>query len=369
VIFASLFSGFSLADIGAMLAGCELAWGIEIDPAIAEISRQLGHQIFCRSVTEIDFRKLQKPDILWASPPCTNFSIAKEDAQESEGDIELAKAIIRAIITLEPRYFILENVEAYKRSKSLKLIEDALYAHGYWIDRQVLNAADFGVPQTRRRLILRAVKGAFIQPMPQAQKWIGWHQAIEDLLPNLPETKLADWQVTRLNAAFEKEQNLENRQFVIEKSGAILVPGSNATSFTFRHQNEPSATISDTQRVGNRPKAVLICEKPVTVTRALLIQSKNANQEYGSGFRESGEPATTVITDGKPSHQPKALLIPALNSARVVQISSRCLARFQTLPDWYNLPAKNNLACKGIGNGVPCSFAKAIVQSLIGENS
>jgi site-specific DNA-cytosine methylase len=181
--------------------------------------------------------------------------------------------------------------------------------------------------------------------------------------------KAADWQVTRLNAAFEKEQNLENRQFVIEKSGAILVPGSNATSFTFRHQNEPSATISDTQRVGNRPKAVLICEKPVTVTRALLIQSKNANQEYGAAFGRAENLRQRSLRMENPVINQRALLIPALNSARVVQISSRCLARFQTLPDWYNLPAKNNLACKGIGNGVPCSFAKAIVQSLIGENS
>ena len=44
--FASLFSGFGLADIGALQAGCELAWGVELDPQVAEVSRQLGHTIY-----------------------------------------------------------------------------------------------------------------------------------------------------------------------------------------------------------------------------------------------------------------------------------------------------------------------------------
>jgi site-specific DNA-cytosine methylase len=189
--------------------------------------------------------------------------------------------------------------------------------------------------------------------MPQAQEWVGWYRAIEDLLPSLPETKLAQWQVSRLGTAFEKEQARE---------GGLWAESA--------------------------------------IYRALLIESKNANQQYGDGLREYCEPAMTVNTDGKPSHQPKALLIDVANtirdctvreenkpsftvtaekmrrpastpkvileSAKVLQMSSRCLARFQTLPDWYELPTKNNLACKGIGNGVPCKFAETIVRSLIG---
>jgi site-specific DNA-cytosine methylase len=450
-----------LADIGAKLAGCELAWGIELDEAIAEISRQLGHRVLCQSVTKTDFSKLERPDILWASPPCTNFSVAKEDAKEGAIDIELATAVVNAIATLQPKYFILENVEAYKRSKSLKMIEDKLYSLGYWIDRQVFNSADFGVPQTRRRLILRAVRHGFVPSMPSAQKWVGWYEAIEDLLPGLPETKLAQWQIDRLGAAFEKGQNIDGDlwlggsncsesflQFAIgnrptipgirtkeqpvptvpadastnSKARAILVPGGNASSFPVRADYQPAATVGDTQRTGNRPKAVLVCgignrgesvstregeEPALTVTsshqalRAMLIQSKNPNQEYGNGARTDTEPAQTVITDGKPSHQPKAVLIDVgniirdctvrqmdepsftitaekmrrpistpkaiLESARIVQMSSRCLARFQTLPDWYELPAKNALACKGIGNGVPCKLSEQIVRSLIGS--
>jgi DNA-cytosine methyltransferase len=461
MIFASLFSGFGLADIGAKLAGCELAWGIELDEAIAEISRQLGHRVLCQSVTETDFSKLEKPDILWVSPPCPNFSVAKQGAKETALDIELANAVVNAISILEPKYFILENVEAYKRSKSLRIIEDKLYSLGYWIDRQVFNSADFGVPQTRRRLIVRAVRHGFVPQMPQAQSWLGWYQAIEDLLPDLPETTLAKWQRDRLGAAFEKGQDIDGDlwiggsncsesflQFAIDnrptipgirkrgqplptipadvatnsKARAILVPGGNASSFPIRADHQPAATVGDTHRTGNRPKAVLVCgignrgeflstrqdeEPALTVTgghqalRAMLIQSKNPNQEYGNGIREGGEPAQTVITDGKPSHQSKAILIdvgntirdctvremdepsftitaekmrrPAstpkaiLESARIVQMSSRCLARFQTLPDWYELPVKNALACKGIGNGVPCNMSEQIVRSLIGS--
>lgn len=350
MIFASLFSGFGLADIGAKMAGCKLAWGIEIDPAIAEVSRQLGHQVLCQCVTDIIFRGLEKPDILWASPPCINFSAAKNKAKETKSDLYLAYGIVDAIKALQPQYFVLENVEAYKRSKSLKTIEDTLYSLGYWIDRQVLNSADFGVPQTRRRLIVRAVRGAFIQSLPPAQAWLGWYQAVEDLLPSLPETKLAQWQLDRLSAAAEKGQDIDGDlwigggncsesflQFAIDnrptipgirtrkqplptvpadpatngKARAILVPGGNATSFPVRQGHKPAPTVGDTERTGNRPKAIL-------------------------------------------------------ESARIVQMTPRCLARFQTLPDWYELPEKTALSCKGIGNGVPCKMSEQIVRSLIG---
>lgn len=201
VTFASLFTGFGLADVGAGMAGCELAWGVEIDPLIGAVTEaNLGHRdkIHFRSVTDMNWAKLERPDILWASPPCPNFSVAKAGAKETAQDKALAQAIVEAIKVLQPHVLILENVEGYKRSKSLEFIEGALFALGYWCDRQIINAADFGVPQTRKRLILRAVKGGFVPSLPPALPWVGWYEAIEDLIPDLPETKLANWQLERM---------------------------------------------------------------------------------------------------------------------------------------------------------------------------
>ena len=110
--FASLFTGFGLADIGAMQADLEPIWGVEIDPAIAEIAQSnLNHDIRVQSVLDCNPYHFEKPDVLWVSPPCTNFSVAKTDGKETELDRQLAIKIVDFLKVLKPQTFILENVE------------------------------------------------------------------------------------------------------------------------------------------------------------------------------------------------------------------------------------------------------------------
>ena len=49
---------------------------------------------------------------------------------------------------------------------------------------------------------------------------------------------------------------------------------------------------------------------------------------------------------------------------RVLMADRRCMARWQTMPDSYELPANNELSGKIIGNGVPCEFARRLANSL-----
>lgn len=339
MIFASLFSGFGLADIGAMQAGIELAWGIELDPQIADVSRQLGHTIYNESVTEIDFCKLEKPDILWASPECQRFSSANKKRGETPKDIELAKAVAKAIRTFEPKYFFLENVEDYKRSiVSLPLIENTLYELGYMCDRQIVDAANFGVPQNRRRLILRAIKGQFVPPLPLPVKWVGWYEAIADLIPGLPEVELAPWQVKAMEAS-------DAPQFF----KALLVPGGNISNP--RKESQPSHSVVSSD--GNIPKAI-------------LIEGAGARSDRNINLRTHLEPSWTLRSSIGANGTVKRLANAVVGEpCRTVALTPRALARFQTLPDWYELPSKTSLAVKGIGNGVPCLLAKTVIESCL----
>jgi len=74
-------------------------------------------------------------------------------------------------------------------------------------------------------------------------------------------------------------------------------------------------------------------------------------------LRQWSEQAQTI---GANEHGSKALLSPG-----VVSITARCLARFQSVPDWYELPAKRTLAARVIGNMVPPKVMQRIAEGML----
>jgi DNA (cytosine-5)-methyltransferase 1 len=340
--FASLFTGGGLADVGAIAAGLEPVWGVEIQPEIAEVARHnLKHKVRVADLLDCDPSQFERTDVLWASPPCPNFSIAKQGAKETALDRAIASKVAEFITVLQPDSFVLENVEAYKSSSSLREIENTLYTLGYWISRRVLNAADFGVPQTRRRLILRAVKGGMPLELGRAAKWKSWYSAIEDLLPDLPESKLAEWQINSL--PFD----------------TLLISGTERRSPKALLINRSQTERRDYWRDSDRPAYTVCAESSAGRSRALLIDG--IANGYGKTVTcvDADRPSFTVKTSAS-----KHCIRAVLDSARVVKINARALGRFQSLPDWYELPSKEALACRIIGNGVPCDFSEGILLSV-----
>lgn len=162
--FASLFTGFGLADVGVKQAGFTPIWGIENDPQIHEWGNaMLGGHVECADVLQCKPAKYERPDLLHASPPCPNFSQAKQGAKETPHDLALAQAVADFIGALLPQSFTLENVFQYMYSESFKLITKKLEALGYFWFADIINAADYGVPQTRKRLKLARVHRGRLQ--------------------------------------------------------------------------------------------------------------------------------------------------------------------------------------------------------------
>lgn len=372
----TLFSGFGLADSGLKAAGYTIVRAVEYDAAIAGVyAANHGDHIITADVRDLAFDGW-RADHLHASPPCPNFSVAKSGGEETPEDTAMAEAVCRALRAIRPRTFTLENVRGYANSDSIKHIGQTLMELDYCVEQYVLNSADFGVPQTRERLFLRARAGGFMQslpPLPPKQAWHGWYEAIEDLLPTLPESQFAPWQLKRLPEELKESAMLWNMDQTMRET-------------TIRTKDQPVPTV-DTgmmRRPSSIPVAFIVDgklndrntslttrdghERFMTVTtshnnrdvKAWLVESKNANQQYGDGMRRDDEPDTTVVTDGKPSHQSRAWL----SQGRVVAMTPRALARFMGVPDGYTLPSKQSLACKGLGNGVCPPVMTALVEGL-----
>jgi DNA (cytosine-5)-methyltransferase 1 len=424
--FASLFSGGGGADVGAIQAGLKPIWGIEYNVRIAEYySLNIGTHCTVAKVQDVSPHNFQTVDWLHASPVCKNFSTAKTDSEETDEDMAAAKATANFIRVLMPKVFSFENVYAYRNSRSFAIVLAELKRLGYRWQFEHVCAADYGVPQTRMRLILIATRkdlpryqwpsethhdGSGYQTLwGEVKPWIGWYSAIEDLIPTLPESKFADWQLKRLpetitnlmldgkNAGQEWGKLYRDGQEPIvtltagSRMKAFLIPGDNASNETVRFEDEPMATVrtrstgqcparafivgqdyGSPNTVENRELSIREMNEPIFAvkasvsnslnTRAFVLDGQSAFDGEGLTCRQSEERFFTLSASmGKrPSRA-------WLSQGRVVQMTPRALARFQSFPDWYQLPEKNALACEIVGNAVPCLMFQRFVEQAISQ--
>lgn len=109
----------------------------------------------CESLDPRRVRREAGPiDLLIASPECTSHSCAKGGAERSESSRRTANQVIRFARVLKPRWIVVENVVHMQSWSGYLRWYQRLRSLRYKIRIQPLNSADFGVPQSRRRLFI-----------------------------------------------------------------------------------------------------------------------------------------------------------------------------------------------------------------------
>lgn len=178
-IAVSLFSGAGGLDLGAERAGYEVRAAVEWDDdAAATMEKNFPHlaapvirgdilkTTTRRILQAAGLRQGERPDLLIGGPPCTPFSKSgfwlewKRDGLDP--DASLLQEYTRVLAEAKPHRFVLENVYAltYNNKASKPAFERLLReidSAGYHCDAKVLNAADYGVPQSRPRLFIIGV--------------------------------------------------------------------------------------------------------------------------------------------------------------------------------------------------------------------
>jgi site-specific DNA-cytosine methylase len=95
--------------------------------------------------------------------------------------------------------------------------------------------------------------------------------------------------------------------------------------------------------------------------RAFIVDCQNGHNGEGLTIRNANEPIFTLTSSMGVKRPTRA----AIEHGRVVAMTPRCLARFQSFPDSYELPESKALAAKGIGNAVPPLMMQRIYEGLI----
>lgn len=161
----SLFSGGGGLDIGFKNAGYDIVWANDINQdAVNTYKKNIGDEITCADLYELDEKLIPQCDVVIGGPPCQSFSLAgNRHSDDKRG--RLVWRYIDIIKELQPKAFLFENVTGLLSAKNndgekiLPLLLKAFSDIGYSLSYQVVNAADYGVPQLRKRIIIVGMKG------------------------------------------------------------------------------------------------------------------------------------------------------------------------------------------------------------------
>ena len=191
----SVYSGIGGLDLGAEAAGLKVFAAVDADPqALSLHLRVFGGRAFCTRTENAEIAELVRATglptdgsaLLIGGPPCTAFSHAgfwieaKRNGRDKQA--HRVKDYLGFVRALRPRAFVMENVPGllFQNHKTvLDRFEAACRDLGYNVSHALLNAADFGVPQRRRRLFVIGVKGKKqfcftdgpFKQMPRTTRW------------------------------------------------------------------------------------------------------------------------------------------------------------------------------------------------------
>jgi len=165
VSVVDLFAGVGGSSCGARAAGAQVVAAVDAWPLACEVYADNHHftSVYnspCEELEPLEIRKrFGRIDLLLASPECTNHTCAKGAAERSESSRATAFQVVRFADALRPMWIVIENVLHMQSWSRYHEFLTALESMGYHCKPQVLNAVDFGVPQSRRRLFILCKRG------------------------------------------------------------------------------------------------------------------------------------------------------------------------------------------------------------------
>ena len=198
----SLFSGAGGLDLGFLQAGHTIVWANDLySDAVETYRANIGNHIFCKDITQIQSSAIPDCDIVIGGFPCQGFSVANTKRSIDDSRNILYRELIRVISDKHPRFFLAENVKGllhFAQGNVFRTILSEMSNLGYVVQHRLFNAADYGVPQKRERVIIVGVREDvdfdFKFPAPTHDKdeknglprWVGVGEALASI-PNPDE--------------------------------------------------------------------------------------------------------------------------------------------------------------------------------------
>lgn len=216
-----LFCGAGGSSCGARTAGAVPVVAIDSWPLAAKAYERNfpTARVYTADIRKTAPRKLEigdgQIDLLLASPECTNHSPAKGNAPRCEASRRTAFEVLRYLAYLRPRWVVVENVVSMQRWAEFPAWLRDLENLGYYTKVLKLDAAVYGVPQTRRRLF---VIGDLQQPPNTPKPGRGRALAARSIIHELDSSGNA-WRFSRLEDPRRAPATMERARTAFSQVG------------------------------------------------------------------------------------------------------------------------------------------------------
>lgn len=317
---------------------------VEFEPAAAaSFAATFGDKVYPGPIQDwLVNEAVPEVDVVIGGPPCQGFSqLGKQDPDDVRN--QLWRPYAEALRRAKPKYFIVENVPAFSKSQQLQDFRDATGPEGlirdYDFQWHVLNAADYGAPQARKRAILIGHHRDLPFPGFPMPSHVGRHntvrQALKGVMSRVSETKLP-----------ERTTQYAGRTFL----------GSFQTSEL--HLGRDYAELS-LNRFVNIPPGGNRFDLPKNLKAACWLKHESGSGDV-MGRMHWDKPSVTVRTEFfKPE---KGRYLHPVEHRAITHLEA---AKLQGFPDNRLWVGSKTAIAKQIGNAVPTALGQAIAAQLL----
>ena len=359
--FVDLFSGCGGLSLGMEKAGFKLVFASDIDPICSETFLNNNHlspeNMFIGDITQLNaniseyLHLIRNVDLVCGGPPCQGFSMANRQRIIDDPRNNLYKEFLSFLSITKPKFFLMENVKGM-----LNRIEEV---KDYNVSYSIFNACNYGVPQSRERLIIIGNRIGVdsvqvindIKSKSKKYQKFTLYDAIGDL-PELKPNKLKNHTSIENDAIgfFKKDYDYKNTSFY------QFINDNKKVYYLYNHKNRYNND-RDIEIFRRLPQGANSLHPSIEDIMPYKTRNHIFKDKY---FKLIYDDVCKTIT----SHMRYDCNM-YIHPLQARGLSPREAARVQTFPDDFIFYGPQNSWYKQIGNAVPVQLAKAIGEEVI----
>ena len=385
----SLFSGAGGMDLGFIKAGFKVIWANDFFKEATDTYKlNIGKHIIHGDITQIQSCEIpDDPDIVIGGFPCQGFSVANTKRSMEDKRNFLYKEMLRIIRDKKPKFFVAENVKgilSIEKGKVFEMIKSDFENLGYKVDYKLLNAAEYGVPQTRERVIIMGNRVGLENVFPEKTHYI--NNPIEGLKPakTVEETIgfLSDVRISQFpikvnnkviynhNASTNVSDKFWARKYEINQADICdyLKKWRDKSGWTTKKVDEHfgyAHTAGHWFRKDNKSGSIPKPDDWWELKKILKFDDKYDKQVTTFIEKEIKYEQSLRITNWDRPSDTITATSPEIHVNKMRRLSVRECASIQTFPDDFVFTGSLNRMYTQVGNAVPVLLAEKIAEKVM----